>query len=273
MVIFLDVPMWVLTAIGFIGGSIIALVVATLAAFFFFAGRIPACCFTGMLQILKRSAAAVPDGEPAWPSYYFGPIFDDVRYGSAKVIEDVIEAMRYGSSTSRRLAEVFLVGPAIWLGVWIGMPAGAVLALVIAIPVALVYLAVIAVTVLIACGSCQVRRGCERLIIVTRKVRMACPDCGELVRPWPVYLCPNKECTANKHNNIRSGRYGVRRRTCQCGTILPTFLTVTSASLKAVCSNINCKGELLPEGFGVTGELIWASPAVLIRGKRSCFMR
>ena len=73
----------------------------------------------------------------------------------------------------------------------------------------------------------------DRLYIMVNKIRNACPN-PECQAPFliPVYECP--KCSV-KHTKLVPGRYGIFKRTCQCGAKLPTTFLNGRGKLKAYC--------------------------------------
>ncbi len=73
----------------------------------------------------------------------------------------------------------------------------------------------------------------DRLFIVIKKIGNACanPECQAKFL-IPVYECPN--CKV-KHTKLVPGRYGILKRTCQCGQKLPTTFLNGRGKLQAYC--------------------------------------
>ncbi len=73
----------------------------------------------------------------------------------------------------------------------------------------------------------------DRLYIVLNKIKNACPN-PQCQAPFliPVYECP--KCHV-KHTKLVPGRYGIFKRTCQCGQKLPTTFLNGRGKLKAYC--------------------------------------
>ena len=83
----------------------------------------------------------------------------------------------------------------------------------------------------------------DRLYIVINKIKNACPN-PECQAPFliPVYECP--KCGA-KHTKLVPGRYGIFKRTCECGAKLPTTFLNGRGKLKAYCPTC---------GVGLSGD-------------------
>lgn len=73
----------------------------------------------------------------------------------------------------------------------------------------------------------------DRLYILINRIKNACPN-PECQASFliPVYECPN--CGA-MHTKLVPGRYGIFKRTCNCGTKLPTTFLNGRGKLKAHC--------------------------------------
>ena len=80
-------------------------------------------------------------------------------------------------------------------------------------------------------------------LLRARHIKVRCVSCFERIS-YPAYLCANPKCRET-HWDIRPGRYGVLRRTCQCGRRMPTLLLLGSArQLDAICPFRACKQPL-----------------------------
>lgn len=73
----------------------------------------------------------------------------------------------------------------------------------------------------------------DRIYIMVNKIKNACPspDCQASFL-IPVYECPG--CGA-KHTKLVPGKYGILKRTCECGTKIPTTFLNGRGQLKAYC--------------------------------------
>jgi len=75
----------------------------------------------------------------------------------------------------------------------------------------------------------------------TRKISTICPTCYTY-STLPYYLCHHCE---RIHKNLRPGRFGIRKRTCACGAILPTTALDQRYKLQAICTNDACQTAFL----------------------------
>lgn len=94
----------------------------------------------------------------------------------------------------------------------------------------------------------------DRIYIMINKIRNACPN-PDCQAPFliPVYECPG--CGA-KHTKLMPGKYGILKRTCLCGTKLPTTFMNGRGRLKAYCPE--CDHEL----SGDTASRQYAFPVI-----------
>lgn len=73
----------------------------------------------------------------------------------------------------------------------------------------------------------------DRIYIMINKIKNACPnpDCQASFL-IPTYECPG---CGEKHTNLVPSKYGILKRTCLCGTKLPTTFLNGRGQLKAYC--------------------------------------
>ncbi len=76
----------------------------------------------------------------------------------------------------------------------------------------------------------------ERTYMFWHGIFVVCPYCHEKYN-LPFYLCPN--CNT-AHTRLIPGSYGILKRTCLCGEILPTTFYNGRKKLEAKCPNANC---------------------------------
>ena len=91
---------------------------------------------------------------------------------------------------------------------------------------------------------CALFMGCADYIYTSlHKIVGACPYCKNHYK-IPVYVC---SCSA-EHNKLTPGKYGVIKRTCNCGKKLPTSILNGRSKLKAKCPMCN---RMLDNALGV----------------------
>ena len=73
----------------------------------------------------------------------------------------------------------------------------------------------------------------DRIYIMINKIKNACPN-PDCQAPFliPTYECPG---CGEKHTNLVPSKYGILKRTCLCGTKLPTTFLNGRGQLKAYC--------------------------------------
>jgi len=201
----------------------------------------------GGLPDRRRPFTPPPDGDPARISYFYGPAWSDLRYVRQLAWSQWQDAagwwrewVRDGldDANSSRAA----TGPPA-VGLAVGLAAGLPLAAGLVAVVSLAHQALMAAATASVRCTAWTLRAIDRAYLRVRQIKVRCIACFERI-PYPAYLCPNLECRET-HWNIRSGRYGVLRRTCRCGQRMPTLLLFGSArKLDAICSYRACKQPL-----------------------------
>lgn len=79
----------------------------------------------------------------------------------------------------------------------------------------------------------------DRVYLLQKRIFTACHECkGKSL--IPTYLCPN---CGEKHTNLTPGVYGILKRTCNCGEILPSTFFNGRRELKAICHNCWLEGK------------------------------
>ena len=193
----------------------------------------------------RRAFTAPAGGDPAEPNYFYGPARSDLRYirqvawsrwqdaaGSwSGVVEDSLEG---GARTP--------TGP-LGVGLAIGLVGALPLAAVLTAAVALAHEVLMGVATISVRCTATALRAVDSALLRARHIKVRCVACFERIS-YPAYLCANPECRET-HWDIRPGRYGVLRRTCQCGQRMPTLLLLGSAQqLDAICPYRACKQPL-----------------------------
>ena len=129
------------------------------------------------------------------------------------------------------------------VGLAIGLVVGLPLAAGLIAAVSLTHEALMGVATISVQCTATALRAVDRALLRVRHIKVRCVACFERIS-YPAYLCPNPRCRKT-HWNIRPGRYGVLRRTCQCGRRMPTLLLLGSArQLDAICPHRACKQPL-----------------------------
>jgi hypothetical protein len=196
-------------------------------------------------------------GEPAWPQYFFGQAFEDLRYVLRHAFDRSRDQFRrLAREINRRAfpAKTYSTQPA-WrwpLGVlaWVALITGTLGGAALVGAVGLIEIAIVLVAQGAALALIYLLRGVDSALLQLKHIRIHCPTCRRRV-PYPAYDCP-KRC-GRRHRDIRPGRYGVTRRTCACGAKIPTLLLLGSDRLDAYCPY--CRNGM-HEGAGAAAEII-----------------
>ena len=187
----------------------------------------------------------------AIPSYFFGPVTDDLGYVIRMGAQNCRLCFAGGADLAGGALEsdlsIFSIMAGIGIGIGIGL--GGLIGVAAAAVIGVINVLVVLVTVLVATGALGLFRAVDWARRAVANVRMVCTECGDKVRGYPKYRCPG--CT-ELHEDIRPGPYGVICRWCRCETRLPTSLLFGAGRLAAICPSC---GERLPDGFGRIPDL------------------
>jgi Double-GTPase 2 len=211
--------------------------------------------------------------EPAYRSYYFGPVFRDytfmVKGSSRKVFDRVfgVQTSIYAGTGGLSLSQRLYAG---WLALiralpmgttpakiitWLPMAAGmvglgvglGVAALIIGVTSVLFGL-VLAVVVAVAVVLALLLRLIETVTLRIRGITVECPSCHRgAVSPW--YACPHCWATGGSeyHRRLIPGPLGTFHRVCRCGNKLPTLLVLGKWKLQGYCQH--CQKPLPGKGL------------------------
>jgi hypothetical protein len=259
-------------------GCLVGLLVATLLVWlvvpviFFFGMFLTAHCVYSYLRrlasVMGVGAGAAPAPirpppntatdrvEPAFTHYLFGPALIDLRY-AARVAFPV--SLQVGREYDLRIRRAFQYRSPSWLTVpigfmaWIGMAGGVIGGFVAVGLLGLLQLTVVAVLALVVIAAGLALRAVDSTTRRVKGIRTSCPSCHQRVN-YPSYKCSGAGC-GRRHRDVRPGRYGVIKRRCACGTLLPTLLLIGSGSgrMQAYCPH--CK-EPMPSSSGTLQEVV-----------------
>jgi hypothetical protein len=237
-----------------------------------YAVAIPGCYIVGLFQVLAIRPQTLPkprwfpqrppDGAPAEIGYFYGPAFAEVEQVAtvafklahglgirgAKLVAASFLNRGRGSFRGRLLITIPL-GISGAAGMAVGIAVGAVgFAAVAAVHVVVASLLFISMQVI---G--RTLRVIDTGLLRIKNIRMTCPNCFERVT-YPAYKCTGPDC-GRMHQDVRPGRYGMVRRRCLCGTMLPTLLLLGSARLDAYCPHEGC-GRPMEHRPGEAQEIV-----------------
>jgi len=84
--------------------------------------------------------------------------------------------------------------------------------------------------------------GVDRIYLIRNRIFSPCTVCTKSSEYLiPTYLCP--KC-GREHTRLTPGVYGILKRECICGTMLPTTFFNGRRDLKAICPNPDCKAPI-----------------------------
>ncbi|MGK3206609.1 TRAFAC clade GTPase domain-containing protein [Amycolatopsis sp. MEPSY49] len=201
-------------------------------------------------------ASRKPGADPAYRSYYAGPVLLDYRKVLtqaisrtwARVVADDPKT-RPDPRFSRSLAGKtwdrardsslnHAVTYSFAVAVIAGLVLGATAAGAFLVVVSAVFAVLLALLVLVAMVTAGVSWVFEIGVLWMRGITIECPTCHERATR-PIYRCPN--CRA-EHKKLLPGTAGVLHRTCRCEKVLPTLLANGKADLPAQCAG--CASQL-----------------------------
>lgn len=209
--------------------------------------------------------------EPAFRQYYFRKAFHDYR----QVVEESWKPNRaLADWVLDKGKKLFTNGAVIFtwpLGITFFAIAGvgAIAAGIAYVIFGLIHLLLVVTCAVVAISLAFVVRLIEYLSMLWRRIFLVCPhaNCYRPI-PLPVYACPN--CGAT-HNRLLPGAYGIFKRKCKCGALLPTLFLFGRNNLPGFCPHPDCQRPL-NSSVGMTRNLhvpIVGGPAT---GKTSFLM-
>jgi hypothetical protein len=229
-----------------------SLLVALFLAVVFMAGYVGALYRELWAVPVPLTLAPDPDREPAWPRYFATQAFGDAGRGWSEGLEGANQAV---DASWRRLWDWVLDRDNLAIkGLFILV---SIAGLIISIPLGYLLVGAVAAAHWLVAGSLALVTWLAGVLLWAgdwaflrlNRVRTTCPACYQEIG-CPVYAC--RDC-GRKHRDIRPGRYGLLRRTCQCSERLPTRLARAGRTLDASCPNPDC-GKQLPKGAGAARE-------------------
>lgn len=199
--------------------------------------------------------------DPAYRSYYAGPVLRDYRKVLSQTYREMWTTL-IGDVDNKKTsqprkepwaakvwgwAEDSAIYPALKYPaavlVIIGFVAGAVAACTFVAVVSLVFALLLVLLVLAAVATAGGSRVLEVAVLWVRGITVECGTC-HVRATRPIYRCP--DCRS-EHRRLLPGMSGVLHRTCACQTVLPTLLANGKAKLAAQCAE--CKAQLPIRGL------------------------
>ncbi|GAA2207283.1 hypothetical protein GCM10009850_027410 [Nonomuraea monospora] len=234
-------------------------------------------CATGhcLYEYLKRlasvmgvgrwaAAAPVPPppdrpagrNEPAYVHYLFGPALVDLRHAVRVALPAPWQVgRRYDHLIRRTFQGRDPAGLMVPLGIvsWLSMAVGIGSGFLVVTMLCLIQLTIVGLMAFAVIAAGFVLRAADSGMRVVKGVRTSCPSCHQHVH-YPSYDCSASSC-GRRHRDIRPGRFGVVKRRCACGTLLPTLLIMGSGDgrMRAFCPHC---GEPMSAGAGAVPEIV-----------------
>jgi hypothetical protein len=205
--------------------------------------------FKGLTYSFKRSysmRAKIESEDSAKEHYFFYKQYEDLRntYKSAKAINNgnnLLLRKRVKEEDSFTLARIKTAQTVInTVGTLLIMFCFSIhflIITVISVPIYLFYFLVISI---------------EKIRFARKHIWVICPHCHHKFK-IPNYICP--DC-GRIHKKLVPGPYGIIKRRCKCGTLLPSTNFIGRFRLKAVCphcSEIIESGESSPVCISIIG--------------------
>ncbi|MGH2733907.1 MAG: TRAFAC clade GTPase domain-containing protein [Actinomycetota bacterium] len=208
----------------------------------------------------QRRPAPGAAGEPALRQYFFGQAFADYRAilgESLRINEQVIRGDHIRGFalwllTGKRdaspwpafnrlfndpVANRVLVASAVPFGLVfsVGVLASIAVAFFMYLALGIVHLGIVTAAAAVCVALAIVLRGLEAVRLLIRRIRITCPHPGCYQRvPLPIYECRNGSCR-RRHRKLLPGVYGIFRRTCACGSSLPTLFILGRHEIVGFC--------------------------------------
>ncbi|MGI9000563.1 MAG: TRAFAC clade GTPase domain-containing protein [Pseudonocardia sp.] len=205
--------------------------------------------------------------EPAYRSYYLGPVFHDyalavrtsAKLGWEKSIGgragDPVTGTAPVGSLAQHLtdrwntigdyvpinpvaAKVISFAPLV--GALVGLVAGVAGAFGVGLLISAAFGLVIVLTVVLAMVLAGLLRLLELAVLRVRGITIECPACHRKATA-PTYLCSHCPPSGQRalHRRLVPGVHGVFNRICQCGNGLPTLLASGKYKLEGFCQHCN----------------------------------
>ncbi|QYZ78215.1 hypothetical protein E2N92_01600 [Methanofollis formosanus] len=175
--------------------------------------------------------------QPARKSYYFEKGYSDL-YNSIKGawINNKISITGFWSKLSQKLSDTDT--GALEKLFYIVMYVIAILSVIVVGTIVTLFLSLVHILILLCVMviiyiAFLIMWGVDRLYLIWNKIFSPCTVCTKCSEYLiPTYLCPN--CGV-EHTRLTPGVYGILKRECQCGTIIPTTFFNGRRDLKAIC--------------------------------------
>jgi hypothetical protein len=185
--------------------------------------------------------------EPAFEIYFGRPFVRDFQAALGVIARELFQTAQERSrwAFGRFEGAMLPLGIGVAVGAYVGAVVGIALGGLIGVLLGVVVF-VVGTTVWVGARLLQLFERARRRV---RGAHFDCPACGER-SGLPNYVCPT--CGA-KHRQLLPGRWGIRRRRCECNQVLLPTLEITGRhSLPAECPKCTFP---MPGAGGIVPEL------------------
>lgn len=184
--------------------------------------------------------------EPAFLSYYFHQGYIDYAAIVKRAWQlSVIKISKWGW---KLLLKQLKLGFFSWLFLPFMLPlygaliVGVIISIVPFLILSIIHTAVLGVFLVLVLLASLFLNIVEKISMLWRSLNYVCPHTGCYQRvTLPIFVCPS--CGA-WHKKLIPGKYGVFRRKCECGKLLPTSPLTGRSRLDMICPNTACNKPL-----------------------------
>lgn len=235
-------------------------------------------CISCFRQELPGASENIPTGnQPAFKQYFFRKAFIDLRDITNENYElnkesfsDIIGHIRSLFDT-----EIIIVSWPVGVALLIAIPFAIITGGAAYLIVTFFHISIVLSSVLGIFLVSMTFRGIENLNMVRWRIFYACPNCFNKFS-IPKYSCP--KCY-KEHTKLVPGQYGIFKRKCECGELLPTLFLNGKNKLSSKCPI--CDHKLTKEigvsinvhypivGGPVSGKSSFLVAGMLILAKKS----
>ena len=263
-IIVISVGMYILMAVfavlglAFLGSAAVAFVFGT---YTYIVASWDGFTPDGPITHLRIQPPGQPGVDPAYRSYYAGPVLRDYRKVLSQTYREMWATLVGDIDRTRKRrpgppswaarvwdwAEISMLHPALKYSAAVlviaGLFLGAVAASTFVAVVSVVFALLLVLLVLSAVATAGGSRVLEVTALWVRGVTIECGTC-HVRATRPIYRCP---ACRSEHRRLLPGMAGVFHRTCRCQRVLPTLLANGKAKLDAQCAE--CKAQLPIHGL------------------------
>lgn len=178
-------------------------------------------------------------------SYFFGPGYAQLKKTAQDAWTAIWRSTQGFSSTRDKISgalDVTIIKQVLWVAAWLfylcAMASVGILGGMITCVLGLAHAAVLTAVMLIIYVLFSVTWVVDRIYLQSKAIKTSCPV-DQTRAVIPMFECPS---CGNIHDRLVPGPYGIWRRRCTCGNVLPTTFFLGRSNLKALCPT--CGSEL-----------------------------